>query len=76
MFILFLARGTGRRHEFAVRAAFVASRMRLVGQMLTESVLLALAVGVLFPVAGLKASWRGFRQKRSLHRVLRFRIWF
>ena len=50
--------------------------MRLVGQMFTESVSLALAdgaVGVLFAVAGLKASQGGFRQELFLYRVLQFR---
>src|SRR5260221_6413650 len=43
--ILFLARGTGRLHEFAVRAALGASRKRLVGQMFAESVVVAVAGG-------------------------------
>jgi len=56
--ILFLARGAGRLHEFAVRAAIGASRGRLLRQMFTESVLLALAggaAGILCAVAGVKA---------------------
>jgi len=53
--ILLLARGTERQHELAVRAAIGAGRLRMIRQLLTESVGIATAGAML----GVLVAWRG-----------------
>src|SRR4029079_791129 len=60
---LTLVRAAGRRREIAIRAAIGGSRGRIIRQLLTESVVLSLAGGIL----GLFVGWAGIRALLSIN---------
>ena len=60
---LLLVRATGRRREIAIRAAIGGSRGRIIRQLLTESVVLSLAGGLV----GLAVGWAGIRALLSVN---------
>jgi len=60
---LLLARGAARQREFAIREALGASRGRMIGQLLVESLLCAVGGGILGVVLGSWADQRSYTNR-------------
>jgi putative ABC transport system permease protein len=71
---MLLARGTARAKEMAIRIALGSSRWRIIRQLLSEGLLLALAGGIVGLLVGLWCNWLLFQSLAALFSSMSFSI--